>query len=1197
MEKKKNVMLLLLITCSFVACLAMSSTSFTDEEALLAFKAHITFDPSNVLATNWSQGTSFCNWIGVSCSRRRQRVTALNLPNMGLRGTIPKEVGNLSFLSFLDVSENSFHGHLPDELGGLRRLKSINFRLNEFTGKIPSSFGILTKLEFLLLSYNNFTGSIPRGIGFLPELKLLYIRNNSLSGSIPSTIFNISSLQKIDLTFNELSGTLPMDMCNNLSKLEALHLSFNQLGGELPTSLPKCTQLQNISLSVNEFTGQIPREIGNLSKLQLLYLGGNSLTGTISSSVGELPDTVLNFSSLVVFDVAKNAISGGLPKGLCQRNPRLEVINLASNQLAGNLSSWLSNCKQLKKLYLLINNFTGSMPVNIGNNSTLQVLHLYRNNLEGEIPLSIGNMSALEDIDVSENNFHGIIPWQLGNLPNLIALSLGSNNLMGEIPRSLFNITNLQDLSLSINQLSGNLPSSAGLWLLNLRTLFLGGNKLSGIIPNSISNASQLVEISLSHNLFTGSIPTTLGTIDHLQSLDLGSNQLKNDPSSTLELSFLTSLTNCRLLDVLVIQYNPLNGILPKSIGNFSDSLEIFYASACQIKGIIPIEIGNLSNLISLTLGGGNDLTGSIPETFGQLLKLQFLEIAGTKLQGEITDRLCALTSLSELELNGNKFSGSIPSCIGNLTSLRRLFLDTNALTSEIPSTLWNLQDILIMTLSSNSLTGSLPPEIGNLKHVTLLDLSKNQFTGKIPNTIGQLQNLVNLSLSENRLQGPIPESFSDLISLESLDLSRNSFSGAIPKSLEKLLYLKYINVSFNRLSGEIPSGGPFANFTYESFVQNDGLCGAPRFHVRKCRSPKKSRKTEILLKYIVPPIASVVVAMAFLVGLLRCKKKSRQLPIQCDSPPGGTHRRISHQEILYSTNYFSEDNLIGKGGIGSVYKGLFTDGMVAAVKVFNLEQQGAFKSFDAECQVMRNIRHRNLVKIISSCSNLDFKALVLEYMPNGNLDRWLYSHNYCLNIVQRLCIMIDVASALEYLHHSCSTPVVHCDLKPSNILLDEDMVAHVGDFGIAKLLMENQSMAQTKTIGTIGYMAPEYGSAGMVSVMVDVYSYGILLMETFTRKKPTDDIFLGELSLKHWVRESFPSDILEVVDANLLRGAEENFAAMKNCLSALLGLALERTADLPEERVNMNNVLARVKKIKIMFLENVTRPGMKPLI
>ncbi|KAH9747804.1 protein kinase domain-containing protein [Citrus sinensis] len=122
----------------------------------------------------------------------------------------------------------------------------------------------------------------------------------------------------------------------------------------------------------------------------------------------------------------------------------------------------------------------------------------------------------------------------------------------------------------------------------------------------------------------------------------------------------------------------------------------------------------------------------------------------------------------------------------------------------------------------------------------------------------------------------------------------------------------------------------------------------------------------------------------------------------------------------------------------------------------------------------MRRIRHRNLAKIVSSCSNPGFKALILQYMPQGSLEKWLYSHNYLLNIEQRLDIMIDVACALEYLHQGYSTSIIHCDLKPSNVLLDDDMVAHLGDFGIAKLLDGVDSMKQTMTLATIGYMAPE---------------------------------------------------------------------------------------------------------------------------
>jgi LRR receptor-like serine/threonine-protein kinase FLS2 len=155
------------------------------------------------------------------------------------------------------------------------------------------------------------------------------------------------------------------------------------------------------------------------------------------------------------------------------------------------------------------------------------------------------------------------------------------------------------------------------------------------------------------------------------------------------------------------------------------------------------------------------------------------------------------------------------------------------------------------------------------------------------------------------------------------------------------------------------------------------------------------------------------------------------------------------------------------------VYQGKLPDGEIVAVKVIDLQSEEKSRSFDAECNAMRNLRHRNLVKIISSCSNLDFKSLVMEFMSNGSLDKWLYSNNHCLNFLQRLNIMIDVASALEYLHHGSSIPVVHCDLKPTNVLLDENMVAHVSDFGISKLMDEGQSITHTKTLATIGYLAP----------------------------------------------------------------------------------------------------------------------------
>ncbi|KAI8001777.1 putative LRR receptor-like serine/threonine-protein kinase [Camellia lanceoleosa] len=283
----------------------------------------------------------------------------------------------------------------------------------------------------------------------------------------------------------------------------------------------------------------------------------------------------------------------------------------------------------------------------------------------------------------------------------------------------------------------------------------------------------------------------------------------------------------------------------------------------------------------------------------------------------------------------------------------------------------------------------------------------------------------------------------------------------------------------------------------------------------------------------------------------------------------------------------FNESNLLGTGSFSSVYKGMLPGRKIFATKVFKLELDGAFKSFETECEILRNIRHRNLTKVISSCSTFDFKALVLEYMPNGTLEKWLYSHNYFLDILQRLDIMIDVACALEYLHHGYSVSVAHCDLKPSNVLLDDDMVAHVSDFGIAKLLGVGESIAQTRTIATFGYIAPEYGLEGLVSTKCDVYSYGIMLMETFTRTKPTDARFDGGLSLKCWVVDALPNAIVQVLDANLLTQDIEHNNAKVQCVSSLMQLALNCSADSPEERMIMKDVLVSIKKIRLRYVEN----------
>ncbi|GAY68817.1 hypothetical protein CUMW_267180 [Citrus unshiu] len=326
----------------------------------------------------------------------------------------------------------------------------------------------------------------------------------------------------------------------------------------------------------------------------------------------------------------------------------------------------------------------------------------------------------------------------------------------------------------------------------------------------------------------------------------------------------------------------------------------------------------------------------------------------------------------------------------------------------------------------------------------------------------------------------------------------------------------------------------------------------------------------------------AIAITLALKSKLIECRKGSTVLSNDSILSSQATLRRFSYLELLRATNNFSENNIIGIGGFGSVYGGRLEDGMKIAIKVFHQQCASSLKSFEAECEVLKNIRHQNLIKVISSCSNDDFKALVLEYMSNGSLGDWLHSSNYMFNIFQRLNIMIDVASSLEYLHFDHSTAIIHCDLKPSNVLLDENMVAHLSDFGIAKLLRgEDESMMRTKTLATIGYMAPEYGIEGEVSTKSDVYSYGIMLMETFTKKKPTDEIFVGELSLKRWVNDLLPNSFVEVVDKTLLSGEEKLSTAKDQCLLSIFILALECTMESPEKRINAKDIVTGLLKIR----------------
>lgn len=227
------------------------------------------------------------------------------------------------------------------------------------------------------------------------------------------------------------------------------------------------------------------------------------------------------------------------------------------------------------------------------------------------------------------------------------------------------------------------------------------------------------------------------------------------------------------------------------------------------------------------------------------------------------------------------------------------------------------------------------------------------------------------------------------------------------------------------------------------------------------------------MLKYILPPFISAIILVIIAIIIIEKRKARNVTPEPVGASIGIAWRIISYNELVQGTNSFSETNLLGRGSSGSVFKGTLSNGLGIAVKVFNLELKSSTQRFEIESKILGSIRHRNLARVVGCCSTVDFKALILVYMPNESLDKWLYSDNYRLDLVQLLDIAIDVALALEHLHHGHTYPIVHCDVKPSNVLLDEDMTACLSDFGISKLFDEGEVVTHTKTIATIGYIAP----------------------------------------------------------------------------------------------------------------------------
>ncbi|KAI9169788.1 hypothetical protein LWI28_017760 [Acer negundo] len=986
-------------------------------------------------------------------------------------------------LTSLDLGTNRFNGSFPSNLSSCRRLKNINLARNNFSGQVPETFRNFHSLSYLSLSHCSIF-NLSSALQILQECK---------------------NLTTLVLTLNFPNEELPADLSLQFENLKVLVIASCKLKGLIPQWLKGCTKLQLLDLSWNHLGRTIPAWIGQFRDLFYLDLSNNTFIGEIPKSITGLPSLINRSISLeepsldFPFFMKRNESARGLQYNQIWSFP--PTVALGHNLLTGPIWPEFGNLKKLHVLDLKFNNLSGTIPTELSGMTSLEMLDLSYNDLTGNIPPALVKLSFLSWFSVAHNQLSGKIPWegQFATFPN------------ASFEVNLINLRN--------NSLDGSLELNCSA-MTNLTSLDLGTNRFNGSLPSNLSSCRRLKNINLARNNFSGQVPETFRNFHSLSYLSLSNCSIFN-LSSALQI-----LQECKNLTTLVLTLNFPNEELPADLSLQFENLKVLVIASCKLKGLIPQWLKGCTKLQLLDLSW-NHLGRTIPAWIGQFRDLFYLDLSNNTFIGEIPKSITGLPSLINRSISLEEPSLDFPFFMKRNESARGL--QYNQIWSFPPT----------VELGHNLLTGPIWPEFGNLKKLHVLDLKFNN------------------------LSGTIPTELSGMTSLEMLDLSHNDLTGNIPPLLVKLSFLSRFSVAHNQLSGKIPWEGQFATFPNASFEGNK-LCGDHRFLCQNqesdqvpVRSPGKPRRNKDIIAGMVIGIVFGIAFLVVLMFMILSRARSRGGEVDPEKEEADinvkdlgelrsrlvvlfqnneNNKELSIDDLLKSTDNFDQENIIGCGGFGLVYKATLPDGKKVAIKRLSGDCGQMEREFRAEVEALSRAQHPNLVHLQGYCMHKSDRLLIYSYMENGSLDYWLHERfdgPSSLDWDTRLRIAQGAARGLAYLHQSCEPHILHRDIKSSNILLNENFDAQLADFGLARLILPYDTHVTTDLVGTLGYIPPEYGQSSVATYKGDVYSFGVVLLELLTGKRPIDMCKpKGSRDLISWVirmkKENRESEVLD---------------------------------------------------------------------